>query len=60
LSNEVQITGYVITKYVRDFKMKNNTNHNLLFVVCDYVTNYVCDFEMGPVNYITSAFVTVT
>jgi len=42
---EIFKKSYVIKKYVYDFETKNNTNHKPLFVVCDYITNCVCDFE---------------
>jgi hypothetical protein len=31
-------------------KTTQTTNHKPLFVVCDYITNCVCDFEMRPVQ----------
>ena len=47
---EIFKKSYVIKKYVYDFETKNNTNHKPLFVVCDYITNCVCDFETRPVQ----------
>jgi hypothetical protein len=41
---------YVIAWYVSDFKTKNDTKHKALFVVCDYVTKYICDYKTRPVR----------